>query len=366
MADDDPPLAGCVVVDASTHLAGPFAGMMLADLGATVVKVEPPSGDPLRRYVGPRRTVGQLSASVNRNKRSVALDLKAEADRATFLEMLAGADVLLHNWRPTTEDSLRLGDDVVVGVNPRLVRLAITGFGPTGPRAEEPAFDHIIQAMTGLATRQGAPGEPQPVRTYIADKTTSMFAVQAVLAALVRRGVTGTGVRVDLPMLDATAYANFPDLYEGALYRDNLGDAEPPRELRAFARTADGFMVIAPGSGQQLKRTLEVAGHPELKEQLIGAGDRNEMFSRLLNVLDPVFSASPTGYWLDQFRAAGIPCGAVVDVEEHLHEPQIVHNGTYDIYHHPEHGAVLAARYPARFRGLHSVPLSPFPAVGGT
>lgn len=358
------PLAGHTVIDASTHLAGPFAGLMLADLGATVCKVEPQRGDPLRAYTGPRASVGQLAASVNRNKQSVALDLKAPAARTTFLDLLDGADVLLHNWRPATERVLELDDAVVAARNPRLVRLAITGYGPTGPRADEAAFDQTIQAWTGIATHQGSEDGPQFVRSYVADKTTSMFAVQAILAALVRRSETGTGVRVDLPMIDATAYGSFPELFEGSLYLDRDAPDDRPRPRRDHVKTADGHLVIAPGSGRQLKQTLAIVGHPEWKDELIRIPDRVAMLSRLLELLEPVLETAPTGHWLALFRDANVPCAPLLTREQHLEDPQVAHNGTYAVYRHRTHGRVLAARYPARFNGLDRVEPAPFPAVG--
>lgn len=363
--DTQAPLSQFTVIDASTHLAGPLAGLMLADLGATVLKVEPPSGDPLRNYTGPGESIGQLAASINRNKKSLPLDLRSPEGRASFLELIATADVLLHNWRTATEQSLDLGDDLIATENHQLVRVAITGFGPSGPRADQPAFDQIVQAMSGLATRQGTPGGPDLVRTYIADKTSSMFAVQAVLAGLLRRTATNTGIRIDVPMLDAMAYSNFPDLYEGRIYLDQIADFDPPRRLRSIGRTADGHIVIAPGSGQQLKRTLETVGHPEWKDELIRIRDRTEMMSKLLEMLDPVLSSASTAHWIEQFARAGIPCARVLGLEEHLEDPQIVHNKTYDTYEHPEHGTVLTARYPAKFRGLRAVVPSPFPPIGG-
>src|SRR5581483_4490294 len=192
------PLDHIRVVDATGYLAGPFAAMMLADLGADVVKVErPPKGDPLRT-IGHRFEGQSVQCdNVNRNKRSVLVDL-ATAD---------GRD-----------DFLRLGDGALAAANPRLVRVWITGFGPDGPLADRPAFDALIQAHTGLAWRHRHDGRPAELRTYLADKVTSALAAQAALAALVGRERTGTGERVEISMLDAVAYFNFPEVMEDRTY----------------------------------------------------------------------------------------------------------------------------------------------------
>jgi crotonobetainyl-CoA:carnitine CoA-transferase CaiB-like acyl-CoA transferase len=363
MESVEAPLAGVRVVDATAFLAGPFAGLMLADLGADVVKVEPPTGDPLRRFDPRGAPVPPMLANINRNKRSIALDLKDTTDQATFLALVGDADVLLHNWRPATERSLGLSDDQLESVNPRLIRVAITGYGPDGPRADDPAFDTAIQAYCGLMAHQGAAGDPKLVRTYIADKTASTFAVQGVLAALFARERSGHGDRIDVAMLDVLAYYDFPDVMEDHTFP---GVAAPPplsRPLVTSVRTADGRLTMAPGTGQQVKAAMAVAGHPEWKDELVQIRDREALASRLLELLEPVLVTDTTERWVERFRAAAVPVAPVLDPAGHLADPQVRHNELYVEYQHPDHGQVRAVRYPVRMAATPAVAPAPYPAL---
>jgi len=357
------PLAGIRVIDATGFLAGPFAGLMLADLGADVVKVEAPAGEPLRRFDRRNAPVPPMLANINRNKRSVALDLKDAGGQATFLALLADADVLLHNWRPATERSLGLPDERMAAANPRLVRVAITGYGPDGPRADDPAFDTAIQAYCGLMTHQGGAGEPKLVRTYIADKTASTFAVQGVLAALLARERSGQGARIDVAMLDVLAYYDFPDVLEDYTFPDVAAPEPLTSPLVTSVRTADGRLTMAPGTGQQIKAAMAVAGHPEWRDELVQIRGREELASRLLELLGPVLATDTTEHWIERFRAAGVPVAPVLDPAGHLADAQVGHNQIYVEYHHPDHGRVRAVRHPVRIAGTPAVAPVPYPAL---
>ncbi len=361
MTSDLAPLAGVRVIDATGFLAGPFAGLMLADLGADVVKVEPPAGEALRRFDKRNAPVPPMLANLNRNKRSIVLDLKQADDQATLLALLADADVLLHNWRPAAERSLGLPDERVAAANPRLVRVAITGYGPDGPRAADPAFDTAIQAYCGLMTHQGGAEEPRLVRTYIADKTTSTFAVQGVLAALLARERTGQGTRLDIAMLDVLAYYDFPDVMEDHAFPDVEPPAPLSRPLITSARTADGRLTMAPGTGKQIKAVLTVVGHTEWRDEMVQIPGREELTSRLLELLEPVLASDTTDHWVERFRAAGVPVAPVLDLPGHLADEQVRHNRIYVEYEHPEHGRVRAARHPVRMAGTALVEPVPYP-----
>jgi crotonobetainyl-CoA:carnitine CoA-transferase CaiB-like acyl-CoA transferase len=336
---------------------------MLADLGADVVKVEPPAGEALRRFDKRNAPVPPMLASLNRNKRSLVLDLKDPAEQELFLGLLADADVLLHNWRPSAERSLGLPDERVAAANPRLVRVAITGYGPDGPRAADPAFDTAIQAYCGLMTHQGGAEEPRLVRTYVADKTSSTFAVQGVLAALFQRERTGEGARVDIAMLDVLSYYDYPDVAEDHVFPDVDPPAPLSTPLVTSARTADGRLTMAPGTGKQMKAVLTVVGHPEWREELVAIRGREELTTRLLQLLEPVLASDTTEHWVERFRAAGVPVAPVLDMPGHLADAQVQHNQIYVEYQHPEHGRVRAARHPVRFSGAAPVPPTPYPEL---
>ncbi len=357
------PLSAIRVIDASSYIAGPFAGLMLADLGAEVIKVEPVRGDPTRRIGGGSGQTSPLAAAVNRNKRSVALTLSEPEGRSALLRLARDADVLLHNWRPSTEARLGLTDDVLKAVQPRLVRVAISGYGADSVHAEEPAFDPIIQAQCALFSAARADEPPTAVNMIIADKIASLFTVQGVLAALHARERTGLGDRVTVPMLDSLAYFDFPDLLEAETFIDEPGTG---RRADAYvaARALDGYLVIAPTTGAQIKRTLEVVGHPEWRDHLARHSDRTEFLRGLIDLIEPVLQTASVGEWLDRFGQADVPAAPVVDIAGHLEDPHVVHNRVYQEYHHPERGRVRAARYPIGFAGHAPAVAEPYPEPG--
>jgi crotonobetainyl-CoA:carnitine CoA-transferase CaiB-like acyl-CoA transferase len=351
------------VIDVSTYIAGPFAALMLADLGAEVIKVEPVRGDPTRRIGGGSGRTSPLAAAVNRNKRSVALTLSEPAGRSALLQLARDADVFLHNWRPSTQARLGLTDDVLEGVQPRLVRVAISGYGQDSAHAEEPAFDPIIQAQCGLFSVARDHERPTAVNMIIADKIASVFAVQGVLAALHARERTGSGDRVTVPMLDSLAYFAFPDLLEAETFIDEPGMG---RQADAYiaTRALDGYLVIAPTTGAQIKRTLEVVGHPEWRDQLLRYSDRTEFLRGLVDLIEPVLLTASVAEWLDRFGQADVPASPVLDIAGHLTDPHVVHNRVYQEYRHPERGRVRAARHPVGFAGHTPTIAGPYPEPG--
>jgi crotonobetainyl-CoA:carnitine CoA-transferase CaiB-like acyl-CoA transferase len=357
------PLSGIRVIDVSSYVAGPFAGVMLADLGAEVIKVEPERGDPTRRIGGAPGQTSPLAATVNRNKRSVGLTLSEPAGRSALLGLARDADVFLHNWRPSTQARLGLTDDVLEAAQPRLIRVAISGYGQDSVHAEEPAFDPIIQAQCALFSPAGDNGRPTAVNMIIADKIASLFTVQAVLAALHARERTGLGDRVTVPMLDSLAYFDFPDLLEGETFIDEPGTGRRAGAYTA-ARALDGYLVLAPTTGAQIKRTLEVVGHPEWRDQLARHSDRTEFMGGLTDLIEPVLQTASVGEWLDRFGQADVPAAPVVDIAGHLQDPHVLHNRVYQEYSHPERGRVRVARYPIRFAGSAPVAAGPYPEPG--
>lgn len=341
------PLHGLRVLDASSFISGPFAGTMLADLGATVRKVEPEGGDGMNRWgrsVGGR---GLVYANCNRGKSVVRLDLKDEAGVVAFLELAADADVLLTNWRAGVAERLGLAGSLTA--LPALVWLRISGWGATGPRADQPAFDGSIQAASGMAWVQGD-DEPQLLRSFVADKVTACFAVQAVLAALHRRQATGIGAVVDLPMLDTLAYFNFPDMLQN---RTVLGSALPARNEQTAAnrpvRTADGWLILSPVGGRQLKAALTAIGRPDAVEAMKRVATQHELVHRLVELCTDVLPTRTTAAWERIFEAADVPVATILDVDQHLIDAQVRHNGVYDLVEDPVLGTVRRARHPARF-----------------
>lgn len=359
------PLAGVTVVEVSTFLTGPLAALSLADMGASVIKVEPPGGDPMRRF---GRCVNGLSLqwlAANRGKETEEVDLAVGAGRARLSALLDTADVLITNWRPGVAQRLGLEPDDVADRWPALVWCRISGFGQDGPRATAPAFDTVIQAASGLMATQGDPGRPQLVRGFVADKITATYAAQAILAALVDlRGAAAEhvsrrrGVLVDVAMLDALSYFDFPDLMaERTLPTDGprRADGGAPdginHQLRAVVPlpTADGWIVLAPVRFRQLTASFAVVGHPEWALQLAAQEDPVGVTATFYDLMATVTPTRPTEPWITAFAAADVPAAEVLGPDGHLADPQVLHNGVYTEADSPPVGRHRVCRHPARW-----------------
>jgi crotonobetainyl-CoA:carnitine CoA-transferase CaiB-like acyl-CoA transferase len=343
-------LEGVRIVDASSYVTGPMATMMLADLGADVIKVEPPGGDPYRRIRGRDAKVSVGALNVNRGKRSIVLDLKADGDRAILHELLHSAAAFVENWRPGVAARLGLGDEVLAERHPSLIHLAISGFGPDGPLVQQGAFDSLLQARTGLALLRPHEGRPATLPTYLADKVTSVFAAQSLLAALFHSDRTGWGGRIDVPMLDAIAYFNFPDVLEAR----TLVDGSPTNgswrgvatQASTTVRTSDGWIAISPTSRAQVTATCEVAGHPDWVDELAPHMRYGEIFPQLTARVETITTSNTTAHWLERFEAADVPAAPVLDLDGHLADPQVIHNRIYGKLQDPSAGPVRYARHP--------------------
>jgi CoA:oxalate CoA-transferase len=344
-----PPLAGIRVVEVATYLAAPWSAMMLGDLGADVVKVEPPGGESFRRLGRPSTPIASLWASCNRGKRSVALDLKSDSGLAELLELLADADILVCNLRPNAAERLGFGDASLAERNPALIRCWVTGVGSTGQLAQEPAFDGVIQALSGLTEAVSPTGEPALTAGYPVDKLTSLMATQSILAALFARERSGLGDRIELAMLDAAAYVNFPDLFAGRVFVEHQPDAarrpemSRPRPLPA----SDGSFVLASVSGAQIKRACAAVGRPEWVGEMLGQPDADATLSRMQELFPPVTRRHSLAHWLETFRAHDVPVAACLSIDQHLADPQVRNNDIYQLETWPSVGLTRTVRYPA-------------------
>lgn len=358
------PLSGVRVVDAASYISGPFAALMLADLGADVVRVEPPRGDPYRRFGPQQDGTGVIFRAVNRNKRSVFLDLKEPDGIAELERLLDDADVLVTNWRPGVAEGFGLERDRVRVRWPRLVWARVSGYGQTGPMSMLPAFDSILQARVGLSAATGE--EPRLLPTYVADKVTASFVTQSVLAALVQRGRTSEGSVIDVAMLDAFAYFDGPDLFAGH-QRIGAHEAQIDRMLAAprTLPTADGWVVLAPVSGQQIKRALAAAGLESAASELKSFTDPVAASRRFFELFGDHLRTRTTDEWMRIFAEADVPASAVLTKAEHLDDAQVVHNGIYRVVDEPGAGPVRRLRHPALFDGdpvdTDDLPTPPLP-----
>ena len=345
------PLEGVQVVEAANYLAGPYAAMILADLGAEVTKVEPPRGDPYRRLGVPYGDSSLQFKGTNQTKRSVVLDLKSDDGLAAMMDLLAEADVLVSNWRPGVAEELGITPELVRDRFPRLVWARVSGYGQDGPRAGLPAFDAIIQARSGGLIA----GESDPFETNnnIADKVTAMFAAQSVSAALLRRATTGEGAIVDLAMVDAMAYFYGTDASVGHRVVGSDPDTRIGNTLaaRSNLRTADGWLILSPVSGKQVRAAMEAAGVGDRFGEVMEA-DRAQTFQVFMGIIEPALAAKPAAEWETIFADADVPAARIRNFAEHIADEQTVHNRTYRTVADPNlDGDWLLVRYPALYDG---------------
>ena len=329
-------LAGVLVIDASRVLAGPYAAMLLSDLGADVVKVEAPGqGDDTRRW-GPPFTVEGVSAyylAVNRGKRGVAIDLRQEAGRAVFFALLSKADVLIENFKAETREQFELGGDTIGRRFPRLVHAAISGFGATGAHASRPGYDNVAQAASGLMSITGPiEGEPHKVGVAVSDLAAGLHAAVAILAALRHRDATGIGQFVDVSLFDASlgllANVASSTLVSGEEPR-RWGNAHPSIVPYQTVRAADGPLMLAVGNDLQFRALAEVLEEPAWADDPRFATNPARVRHReaLIPMIAERFSRRPAADWLAALAVAGIPAGPVRTVCEALFSPEAGERG---------------------------------------
>jgi len=324
------PLAGITVVDLTRVLAGPYCTMMLADLGARVIKVERPGHGDDSRAIGP--FVNEISAyfvSLNRGKESIALDLKEARDREIFEALLERADVLIENYRPGTMERLGFGWPALRERYPKLVYAAVSGFGHSGPYSERPAYDLVVQAMGGIMSLTGEHGgEPTRVGTSIGDITAGLFTCAGINAALYERANTGRGQKVDIAMLDSQVA-----ILENAIARFQAGGEVPGPigsrhpSITPFDRfaTADGALVIAAGNDALFEKLCDVLGRRELLDDPRFASNplRTDNETALKRELEDALRMQATEHWLERLARAGVPSGAIQNVAQVLEDPQV-------------------------------------------
>jgi crotonobetainyl-CoA:carnitine CoA-transferase CaiB-like acyl-CoA transferase len=346
------PLKDVRVLDCSMVVSGPFCTMMLADLGADVIKIEPPEGDVTRTLA--QKTRGGVPIGIlawNRNKRAMILDLKRAGAADVLLKMAENADILIQNVRPGVMKRLGVGYEEVAARNPRLVYCSIAGYGFKGPASDKPAYDPIIQGWAGVMAAQTTQGRPRAVKNIIADKVTSLTAAISILAALHEARTTGQGQHVELAMIDAVAYYLMGDTATNHIFLPHDRGIRPTMGTLDPFKTADGYITIAPLTDKHWAGILDAVGHPEW---FAGDEPRSARVRRSIKALIDFFPTQTSAYWLERIEAADVPCGPVNDFDTIWTDPQFVANETFMEYEHPQAGRVRAVRSPARFS--HSDP----------
>ncbi|RCW68584.1 CaiB/BaiF CoA transferase family protein [Pseudorhodoferax soli] len=326
------PLEGVKVIEVCNVAAGPFCGMLLADQGADLIKVEhPQGGDTLRSWPPITQGFSENFASLNRNKRSVALDLKDAEHVALFRRLVVDADVLVENNRPGVMDRLGVGYADLSALNPRLVYCSISAYGQTGPRSGEGGFDLTVQAMSGIMSVTGEPGgAPVKCGVPLADFSAGLYAAFYIAAALREVAKSGTGTHIDVPMLGATlgiSALQTSEYFGSGIDPKPLGSAHPRNAPYRVFRSRDGHFGLAAGNNALWASVCEVVGRPELLEDNRFATPtlRASHQQALLEILEAVFAQEDTATWLARFRDAGVPCAPINSYSEVLQDPQVQH-----------------------------------------
>lgn len=363
------PLNGIKVLDLTRVLSGPYCTMMLADMGARVIKIEQPGkGDDTRAW-GPPFVEGESAyfLSINRNKESVTLDFKQHAGRQILDRLLADADVVVENFRPGTLTKLGLDYESLAPLHPRLIYCSISGFGHTGPRHREAGYDAVMQGEGGLMSITGtADGPPVRLGVAIADIVSGMFAAQGITAALLVRERTGRGQKIDIAMLDSVVALLS---YQAGIYFTSnkaprrQGNRHPTIVPYETFPAADGEFVLAVGNDDQWRRFCDVAGL-QRDERFATNRQRVEQYDQLKPLLDTTLRAQPRAHWIEKLTAAGVPCGSVRNLHEVFSDPQVVARQMVAELEHASAGMLKLIGTPLKFSETQSAIRTAPPLLG--
>jgi CoA:oxalate CoA-transferase len=367
------PLAGILVVDLSRILAGPYCTMLMAEMGARIIKVEPPgTGDDAREYGPFRNGKSTYFASVNRGKQSIALDLKSAADKAIFERLLAKADVLVENFRPGTMEKLGYGWETLHPRFPRLVYAAASGFGHTGPFSRHPAYDMVVQGLGGIMSITGYPGEP-PARVgmSIGDIGAGLYTAIAVNAALLHRERSGEATKIDIGMLDCQIA-----LMENAVMRYTvtgeipgpLGARHPTITPFQALATGDGNIIVAAGNDGLFQKFCAALGRADLADSALFRSNelRQKNQPKLQDELERTLKGKTTVAWIEILEKAGIPCGPINDVAQALAHPQVAARNMLITVEDKTAGTLRLSGNPLKFSAFADPPTrAPAPDLDG-
>jgi len=365
------PLDGVRVIDLTTMVSGPLGSMILADQGADVIKVEAPGGGDHSRHVATRR--GRFSASFlnnNRNKRSIALDLKHAGGLTALKRLVAGADVVMQNFRPGVVERLGVGYEDARAVRPDIVYASITGFGDTGPYAGKPVFDPLIQSLSGLTTVQAGSDRRRPalVRTILPDKLTGFTIAQAISAALFARERSGQGQHIRLSMLDSVIAFLWSSDMGGHTFVGDEVEAETAQSfIDLIYETADGYISVGAFRRADWVKLAQACDRPEwIDDPRFLTSEGIEVYKHdRLEMTQAALRDRSSAEWIARLDAHDVPCAPVLTRAEMIHHPQVVANAIIVETDHPQAGRLRQSRTPARFEGTPAEYRRGGPALGG-
>lgn len=365
------PLAGVRVIDLTRILAGPFGSMFLGDMGAEVIKIEEPAkGDDTRGW--PPFVAGEATyfLSVNRNKKSLTLNMKAPEGRAILKKLIAKADVVVENFRPGTMERLSLGYDHLRPLNSRLIYCSISGFGESGPEASRPGYDLIIQGESGIMDITGFPdGPPVKVGNSIADLVAGISAAQGITLALLARERSGRGQKVEIGMLDVVASLL---TYQAGLYWNaggrptRRGNQHPSIVPYEVFRAQDAYLTLGVANNSLWEKTCRALGREDLARDPRFDSEANRVASRdaLVPILNDIFGTRPADEWLERLNQAGVPVGKIKTVAEVCESPHLKARGMVVKLPHPKAGSITVMGVPVRLWGTPGAATVPPPLLG--
>ncbi|MFT6556966.1 CaiB/BaiF CoA transferase family protein [Sneathiella sp.] len=354
-------LDGIRIIDLTTVVLGPWATQMLGDMGADVIKIETPSGDTTR-HTGPRKTptMGPLFLSANRNKRSVVLDLTSPEDRQALFKIVETADVLVHNFRPKVMEKLKLDYSEFRDRFPNLIYCATYGFRKDGPKANDPAYDDIIQAASGLADLQTITSDqPRYVPTVMADKTTAFNVVSAILAALFARERGAGGQEIEVPMFESLVDFVMVEHLFGAVFDppiDQMGYARLLNTMRKPYATKDGYLAVLPYTDDNWRAMFKIAGREDLQAdpRFSNLASRVQHSEEIYGFLEEIVATRSSDEWVTLLRQANIPVQPVLTKEALLEDEQLKASDFWKFKDHPTEGRIRMTDPPIRFSGTPS------------
>jgi len=374
VADKKPMLEGIRIIDLTSVVFGPYATQILADLGATVIKIEPPGGDPFRYSARPAKTPGMSPGhmTINRGKRSVVLDLKDPTDRTNMKALVASSDVFIHNVRAQAIKRLGLDYEAVEALKSDIIYVHCTGFGSDGPYADLQAYDDVIQAASGTATLASrVDGNPKPryIPSLIADKVAGLHGAYAVMAAVIHRLRTGEGQFVEVPMFESFTHFMLKEHLAGQTFDPPTGHICYKRQIdpdRQPFPTADGYISIVPYKDESWATVFGVLGASDIltAERFSTPHGRSKYLAELYKAVASLTPQKTTAEWITAFHAASIPAIPVREIGDIRNDPHLVATSFFSRREHPTEGSYFDMKAPVRFGRYSPAPAAPAPTIG--
>ncbi|ADX74558.1 putative acyl-CoA transferase/carnitine dehydratase [Pseudarthrobacter phenanthrenivorans Sphe3] len=353
-------LAGMRVIDLTQVMAGPFCTMLLADIGADVIKVEPPGGGDQTRHSWGRSgkgTDGPAFFALNRNKRSVVLDLRSDDGRKDFRTLVKDADVVIENFRPGVAARLGIDYETLKEINPGLIYASISGFGQSGPYSARPGYDLIAQGMSGVMSVTGQPGEaPAKAGVPVADLGSGLFCLYGILAAYVHKLKTGEGQQLEASLFESAVALSVweaTEYWASGEVPARTGSAHRMSAPYQAFKTGDGWMTIGANNQRLWGFLCESLGHPELADDERFATNPQRMHNRdlLAKTIEEILAHHGTDYWVERLLAGGVPAGPILNYDQVLNDPHVIDRNMVQTIPHPVEGEVKTLGFPVKFYG---------------